>query len=86
MTHTRLSTPGRRPQSPARSLLAGLAVLGDRNLGKLLDGGLGGGSVVGDLAVLQEVDPVADLQNVGVVVGDQEYRDLPLVPELLDEV
>src|SRR3954451_21590893 len=44
------------------------AVLGHRQFGQLRHRRLGGGLVERDAAVLEHVDPVAELQNLGVVV------------------
>src|SRR5215217_2290283 len=74
------------PPLPAVAGLSGLAVLGDDDLGQLLDGGRRIGPVVLYAAVAQEVDPVADVEDLGVVVDDQDHRYAPLLFEALAEV
>src|SRR5215211_1944683 len=74
------------PPLPAVTSLSGLAVLGDDDLGQLLDGGLCDGPVVLYAAVSEQVDPVADIEDLGVVVDDQDHRYAPLLFEALDEV
>src|SRR4029079_1444505 len=49
-----------------------VAVLGDDELGELLERGFRRRLVEGDRAVLQEVDPVADVEHLGVVVHDED--------------
>jgi hypothetical protein len=46
-----------------------VAVFGYHQVDRFLDRYLGGGTVEGDGAVLDQVDPVADVEDLGVVVG-----------------
>src|ERR687889_411239 len=66
--------------------LSGLAVFGDDELGQFLDGALGDRLVVLYAAVSEQVDPVADVEDLGVVVDDQDHRYAPFIFEALDEV
>src|SRR5919205_1958095 len=70
----------------SRGPRASPAVLRDHQVGELFDRGLARGFVEAYAAVLQHVDPVADLEDVGVVVGYEDHGDLTLVPEPLYEV
>src|SRR5215208_7791509 len=74
------------PALPAVAGLSGFAVLGDDELGQFFDGGLGDRFVVLYAAVSEQVDPVADVEDLGVVVHDQDHGYAPLVLEALDEV
>src|SRR5215218_6562647 len=71
------------PPLPAVTSLSGLAVLGDDDLGQLLDGGLCDGPVVLYAAVSEQIDPVADIEDLGVVVDDQDHRSARLLSEAL---
>src|SRR5918995_5538906 len=66
--------------------LSGLAVFGDDELGQFLDGALGDRLVVLYAAVSEQVDPVADVEDLRVVVDDQDHGYAPLLFEALDEV
>src|SRR5215210_1739756 len=66
--------------------LSGLAVLGDDEFGEFFDGGLGNRLVVLYAAVSEEVDAVADVEDLGVVVDDQDHGYAPFLFEALDEV
>src|SRR5215210_1622601 len=74
------------PSLPAVACLSGLAVFGDDEFGEFFDGGLGDRLVVLYAAVAEEVDPVADVEDLGVVVDDQDHGYTPFVFEALDEV
>src|SRR5215212_6325207 len=74
------------PPLPAVTSLSGLAVLGDDELGEFFDGALGDRFVVLYAAVSEEVDPIADVEDLGVVVDDQDHGYAPLLFEALDEV
>src|SRR5215203_1277288 len=74
------------PSLPAVAGLSGFAVLGDDEFGEFFDGGLGDRLVVLYAAVAEEVDPVADVEDLGVVVDDQDHGYAPFVFEALDEV
>src|SRR5215212_7504342 len=74
------------PPLPAVTSLSGLAVLGDDELGEFFDGALGDRSVVLYAAVSEEVDPIADVEDLGVVVDDQDHGYAPFIFEALDEV
>src|SRR5215213_277895 len=75
-----------RSTLPAVAGLSGFAVLGDDELGEFFDGALGDRLVVLYAAVSEQVDPVADVEDLGVVVDDQDHRYAPLIFEALDEV
>src|SRR5258708_24897858 len=76
------------PQALARLAGCGLAcpeclaVLGDDELGQLLDRGVLAVLVQRYLAVLEQVDPVAHLQHLAVVVRDDDDRDVALLLEI----
>src|SRR5687768_11350097 len=55
-----------------------VAVLGDDELGQLVQRAFRRRLVERDGAVLQEVDPVADIEHLGVVVHDEDHRDAAL--------
>src|SRR5215210_7296166 len=74
------------PSLPAVACLSGLAVLGDDEFGQFFDGALGDRLVILYAAVAEEVDPVADVEDLGVVVDDQDHGYAPLLFEALDEV
>src|SRR5215203_3825527 len=74
------------PALPAVAGLSGFAVLGDDELGQFFDGGLGDRFVVLYATVSEQVDPVADVEDLGVVVDDQDHGYAPLFFEALDEV
>src|SRR5215210_810744 len=74
------------PSLPAVACLSGLAVLGDDEFGQFFDGALGDRFVILYAAVPEQVDPVADVEDLGVVVDDQDHRYAPLLFEALDEV
>src|SRR5690348_11637145 len=40
------------------------------------DGGIGGARVVDDFATAEEIDAIADLEHLAIVVGDQDDRDV----------
>src|SRR5829696_4152189 len=75
-----------RSTLPAVAGLSGFAVLGDDELGEFFDGALGDRFVILYAAVPEQVDPVADVEDLGVVVDDQDHRYAPLLFEALDEV
>src|SRR5829696_1696539 len=75
-----------RSTLPAVAGLSGLAVFGDDEFGEFFDGALGDRSVVLYAAVSEEVDPIADVEDLGVVVDDQDHGYAPLLFEALDEV
>src|SRR5581483_3388778 len=79
------SAPGNGPRGVAVALLERLAVLGHDDLGELLDRGVAAVLVEGDLAALQQVHPVANLEHLAVVVRDDDDRDA-LCLEVLDQV
>jgi hypothetical protein len=56
------------------------------DLGELLDRGLRRRLVEDDLAVADEIDPVARLEDVHVVVQDHDDRDLAALAQAPDEV
>src|SRR6266545_1750625 len=66
--------------------LAGGPVLGDDQVGQLGERGLLSLLVVGDLAVLQQVDPVAHLEDLRVVVRDDDDRHVPAFLEVADQI
>src|SRR5215208_6917044 len=74
------------PPLPAVTSLSGLAVLGDDELGEFFDGALGDRFVVLYAAVSEGVDPVADVEDLGVVVDYQDHGYAPFILEALDEV
>src|SRR5215208_2062305 len=74
------------PALPAVAGLSGFAVLGDDELGQFFDGGLGDRFVVLYATVSEQIDPVADVEDLGVVVDDQDHGYAPLFFEALDEV
>src|SRR6202012_38423 len=76
----------RRPGGDALAISQRLAVLGHPDLGQLGHPRVGAALVEGDLAVLDQVHPVADLEHLAVVVGDDDDRDLTLLLELPDQV
>ena len=63
-----------------------LPVLGGDDLGQLLDRGLVRALVEHDAAVAEQVDAVAHLEHVHVVVGDHDHRDVAVLPQLLDQL
>src|SRR5215204_4101597 len=75
-----------RSTLPAVAGLSGFAVLGDDELGEFFDGALGDRFVILYAAVPEQIDPVADIEDLGVVVDDQDHRYAPLLFEALDEV
>ena len=85
---TRGVGPGRAlPVGSGRSLLGpGGAVLGHDQVGQLLHRRLRGRLVEGDRPVLEQVDPVADLEDLAVVVGDDDDRDVALGLEVAHQV
>src|SRR5215212_6127435 len=74
------------PPLPAVTSLSGLAVLGDDELGEFFDGALGDRFVVLYAAVSEEVDPIADVEDLGVVVDYQDHGYAPFLFEALDKV
>src|SRR5919106_4608809 len=66
--------------------LSGLAVFGDDEFGEFFDGALGDRFVVLYAAVAEEVDPVTDVEDLGVVVDDQDHGYAAFLFEALDEV
>src|SRR5215210_991797 len=80
-----------RTSPPVRVVLAGggetsTAVLLDDDLVELLDRRLRRRLVEGDRAVLDQVDAIAGLEDVDVVVGDHDDRHPALCPQARDEV
>src|SRR5918999_4543370 len=73
----RPSTPGTAPAVPE---------LADDELGELLDRGLRRRLVEDDLTVVDQVDAVARLEDVDVVVQDHDDRDLAVLAQPPDEV
>src|SRR5215210_584447 len=74
------------PSLPAVACLSGLAVFGDDEFGEFFDGGLGDRLVVLYAAVSEEVNPVADVEDLGVIVDDQDHGNAAFLFEALDEV
>src|SRR3954447_12188462 len=80
------STPTTQPSGaiavpPGRS-----PVLPDDDLGELLDRRLGRRLVEHDLPIAQQVDAVARLEDVDVVVQDHDHRDVPPLAQAPNEV
>ena len=61
-------------------------VAADHHLGQLFERGVLYVAVDGDAAALHHVDPVAELEEVGIVVVDDDDRHFPARGELLHEV
>src|ERR1019366_7421724 len=79
---------GGRRHSPGcfSALLESPPVLLDDDVVQFLDGGILRGLVQGDLTVLEHVHPVADLQHLAVVVGDDDDRDVALALQIAHQV
>jgi hypothetical protein len=45
-----------------------------------------GGAIEGDLAILQEINSVADIKDVGVVVGNDDHCHVRRLLELTDHI
>src|SRR5215212_12114394 len=75
-----------RSTLPAVAGLSGFAVLGDDELGEFFDGALGDRFVILYAAVPEQVDPVADVEDLGVIVDDQDHGYAPFLVEALDKV
>src|SRR5215469_14939474 len=63
------------PSGAPVALLQGAAVLGDDDVVQFLNRGVLGWLVERDLALLKQVDPVGDLQHLGVVVRDHDRSE-----------
>jgi len=66
--------------------LARRPVFADNPIGQFLDRGFGGELVELDHAPLDQVDAIADIEDLGVIVGDDDHRDLPAFLQPLDEL
>ena len=62
------------------------AVFVDHHVGELGDGGLARRLVEGDDAARDQIDAIAHVEDLGVVVGDDDHRDLAGFLQPLDEV
>src|SRR5580704_5889067 len=71
--------PPRSGRGGALAVFERFAVLGDDQVGELLGRGFRGVLVQGDPAPLDQVDPVADLEDLAVVVRDDDDRDLAVL-------
>src|ERR1700730_8824680 len=81
----RTDRPSRRVLLLLSPLQEGLAVLLDDDVVQFLHRGVLAEPVEGDLAVLQQVDPVAYFQGLAVVVHDHDDGDLTLALQVLDQ-
>src|SRR4051812_3734074 len=84
------SVPKSTPMTHASAAIAvppaRCAVLADDDLSELLDRRLGRRPVEHDLPVAQQVDAVARLKDVHVVVQDHDHRDVAALAQARDEV
>src|SRR5215469_7877853 len=64
----------------------GGAILVHDKAGQFLDRGVSGPPIEGDFSVLEKVDPVAKVKNLGVIVGHDNDRDIPFLLEVPDDV
>src|SRR5580692_10899141 len=78
--------PPRSGRGGALAVFERFAVLGDDQVGELLGRGFRGVLVQGDPAPLDQVDPVADLEDLAVVVRDDDDRDLAVLLQFPDQV